>query len=54
MVNIKDVVVSSDTQNGRLVQVVTRVTTDKEAQAYQALINSDLPVWPACGKNLKP
>lgn len=48
------ILISSDTQNGQLVQVVTRVGTEKEAENLRVLIKQDNMICPSCKKALVP
>lgn len=48
------VLVSSLTDKGRLIEIVTRVGNLTEATAYQSLLDMDKVTCPHCGERLKP
>lgn len=48
------VLVSSDTKNGQLVNVITRAVGEAEITAYQKLLDTDCPKCTACGEALIP
>lgn len=48
------ILVSSTTDKGRLLEIVTRVGDLTEATAYQSLLDMDKVTCPHCGERLKP
>ena len=47
------ILVSSTTDKGRLLEIVTRVGDLTEATAYQSLLDMDKVTCPHCGERLK-